>query len=399
MGKFVEEKAIIEKYLDNFVNQTYDYSRFIEGSPTFVTYYSKDILASTEDVTLGGITELVGTESPIKYNKIENFPLYGIDSALLPALEFDEQDGLNTTIEGEAIILPSTIKPLPNDYFVIGYYTDVYMFKISNVETDWTGNRNLYKVSYYLSGDKAQTLEERQVTENYKVVYENIGKEAKSVIKESDFLLLEKIDDGYDRLVKFYTKFYYNKSYNTFLYKDILYDNLLMDFINKNSLFIKTRTFLKNIKIEPLLKIDMDDFFNYDGSLFNAVEEKSKEQLLDFKFYSTYINDRTSIFNLFKNKYSVRVIKYGEDDVEEVFNVFPEDFITSIINNTPYDVTTQDGYEFFNFIIDYLNNSLVKENLTEYVNKEKFDLSLANYIIIPIILFVLKQIKKGILNN
>lgn len=395
MGRFIEEKDVIEKYINNFTSTTKDFSRFIEGSPNFVTYYSKDIMNSMEDQTLQGVMEVIGVESPIKFNKIENFPIYNMEQ-IDPNLEYDTENGLDTSVESTAIVLPNTLKPLPNDYFLVNYLNKDYLFRISNVETSSIDNKVFYRITYILSGDNLGILEERQLTEEYKVVYENIGKEAKSILKTTDFLLLGKIDDAFNILSKQYTKLFYNKFYNTFLFKDQLYDNMLMKFIQSNNLFINSKTFLKNIKIEPLLNESMDEFFAYDNSIYSAIEEKSTDNLENLNYTLEEINDSKSIFNLYKNKYNILHISYSESDSSDLLPLFTSDFIKRIKTNEPY---TDDNYKINNFIINFLNNALVEEEIVNFITKEKIKETLDNYMIIPCILFILKEIKNTILNN
>ncbi|QXN70088.1 hypothetical protein INTERNEXUS_47 [Bacillus phage vB_BspM_Internexus] len=395
MGRFIEEKDVIEKYINNFTSTTKDFSRFIEGSPNFVTYYSKDIMNSMEDQTLQGVMEVIGVESPIKFNKIENFPIYNMEQ-IDPNLEYDTENGLDTSVESTAIVLPNTLKPLPNDYFLVNYLNKDYLFRISNVETSSIDNKVFYRITYILSGDNLGILEERQLTEEYKVVYENIGKEAKSILKTTDFLLLGKIDDAFNILSKQYTKLFYNKFYNTFLFKNQLYDNMLMKFIQNNNLFINSKTFLKNIKIEPLLNESMDEFFAYDNSIYSAIEEKSTDNLENLNYTLEEINDSKSIFNLYKNKYNILHISYSESDSSDLLPLFTSDFIKRIKTNEPY---TDDNYKINNFIINFLNNALVEEEIVNFITKEKIKETLDNYMIIPCILFILKEIKNTILNN
>ncbi|WCS68288.1 hypothetical protein Goe21_01780 [Bacillus phage vB_BsuM-Goe21] len=395
MGRFIEEKDVIEKYINNFTSTTKDFSRFIEGSPNFVTYYSKDIMNSMEDQTLQGVMEVIGVESPIKFNKIENFPIYNMEQ-IDPNLEYDTENGLDTSVESTAIVLPNTLKPLPNDYFLVNYLNKDYLFRISNVETSSIDNKVFYRITYILSGDNLGILEERQLTEEYKVVYENIGKEAKSILKTTDFLLLGKIDDAFNILSKQYTKLFYNKFYNTFLFKDQLYDNMLMKFIQSNNLFINSKTFLKNIKIEPLLNESMDEFFAYDNSIYSAIEEKSTDNLENLNYTLEEINDSKSIFNLYKNKYNILHISYSESYSSDLLPLFTSDFIKRIKTNEPY---TDDNYKINNFIINFLNNALVEEEIVNFITKEKIKETLDNYMIIPCILFILKEIKNTILNN
>lgn len=397
MGKFVEEKSVINTYLDNYVNTTSDFSRFIEGSPNFVTYYSKDVNASTEDIHLGGVMETIGTESPIKYNKIDNFPIYNMEE-INPNITLDEDSGLDTTIESTAVILPNTIKPLPNDYFLIDYLNKKYLFRISNVETSNINNRVFYKITYFISGDSLDILEEHQLTDKYKVVYENLGKEAKSVIKESDFLLLDKLDDIHNMLKTFYIKRFYNPSFNTFLYNGILYDNYLMRFIAENELFIKTRTFMKNIKIEQALKEDVEEFMDYDNTLFSAVQNQSIAYLDDFYYVPEPVKEPASIFALYKNRYNINKIVYTTDSSINPFPFFSNNLYSAIEDNKLID-SSEEEYMIKNFIIGYLNKNINKDELVEYLEKYKPSLTLTSYLLLPCILFIIKEIENNILNK
>jgi hypothetical protein len=389
MGKFVEEKAVIENYLDSYVSQTHDFSKYIEGSPTFVTYYSKDVLASTEDIHLQGVMDTIGAESPLKYNRIENFPIYGIE-AMTPTVEFGES-GLDTSVQGGAVVLPNTIKPLPNDYFLVGDQGEGKLFRVNDVETDNAGTRVIYRISYNLSSDKTDILEERQVTDTYKVVYENIGKNAKSVILETDFLFLEQADEAYDKLWKFYQKFFYNEDFNAFLYQDRIYDNMLARFISDHSLFVKTRTFLRNIMVEPLLDETQDEFFQYDSTIFYALEEMEVDSLEEFNYRSEKIGSAKSALSLFRNKYEVGKLIRTEDPGQ--FPIFGSSLVDIISGKE------KPPSELLGFVADYLNGTLEKEQLINHVENARIRVSLENYILVPCILFMIKEIVRRILNK
>jgi len=111
MARLVEQKIIHENILRHLQN-TYSYqSKRLQGTPIFVTYYNKNVSASEQDQPLETVKDLLGYESPIKYNKINDFPLY-LASESNPTIDIDEAFGLNTESTGEAVILPNTIKPL-----------------------------------------------------------------------------------------------------------------------------------------------------------------------------------------------------------------------------------------------------------------------------------------------
>ena len=119
------------------------YSIFLESKPTFTTYYHVNKIRSRTDKGLKMPEKLNGALSPIRYNKLLNFPLYGIEQIQLQLEEEDE--GLTSDYSGEAIILPNTIHPTPDDYFIINYLEKKYMFRITNYAYDTIKSNNYYK--------------------------------------------------------------------------------------------------------------------------------------------------------------------------------------------------------------------------------------------------------------
>ena len=109
-------------------------SRFIDKSPTFTTYFHIADDATTTDAGFNDVDDYVGSRSPIRYRRIENFPLYGLDQILLQ-IE-DTEQGLDRNYEGEATLINSTITPSQNDFFMIPSLHDFFIFKVIMLITD-----------------------------------------------------------------------------------------------------------------------------------------------------------------------------------------------------------------------------------------------------------------------
>ena len=95
------------------------------GTPVLVTYYHIDNTTSTANPGDGTIDKLLGDDSPIRYNKIENFPVVGLRE-ILPTK--DEIDGnlMDMSFDGEVIIFPNTIDPTPYDFLVYKFPFEIY---------------------------------------------------------------------------------------------------------------------------------------------------------------------------------------------------------------------------------------------------------------------------------
>ena len=123
MGQVVtsaEMRRVVDANLKGYIEQaTGSYARLFGKSPTFVTYYARDPLTSMTDVNLGGAIQLIGPESPIKYQIIHDFPIYGVSEADASSAYEELQGVVSNNVRGEAYVLPGTIAPSENDFFII----------------------------------------------------------------------------------------------------------------------------------------------------------------------------------------------------------------------------------------------------------------------------------------
>ena len=104
--------------------------RMLDSTPTFVTYYSIDNGETTADDGYKDVHAYIGSRSPIRFNKINNFPIYNIDQIVLQLQDNDQ--GLDSSYEGEATIVAGTIKPNHNDYFKIPTLHGYFLFRVTD---------------------------------------------------------------------------------------------------------------------------------------------------------------------------------------------------------------------------------------------------------------------------
>jgi hypothetical protein len=143
---------------------------------------------------------LNGVLSPIRYNKLLNFPLYGIEQI---QLQLDEdEEGLTSDYQSEAIILPNTIHPSVDDYFIINYLEKKYMFRITKYEYDTIKSNNYYKVEFSLQSVDVSFFNdiERQVVKTYYTQFDNIGTDDKVFLTAEGVMIGEKIKKLYAKL-------------------------------------------------------------------------------------------------------------------------------------------------------------------------------------------------------
>lgn len=427
MGKFINdeniENELINQVFDDYLDTTERYSKWFQGSPIFVTYYSINLDNSTQDHGLNNVTEMVGNESPIKYNKIENFPLY-LESEMNFQTQLDEESGFDSDSEGNAIILPGSIVPQNDDLIVFQVLEQKYLYRVSNVEYSNTSVRKFYRINFFVSPFDIDTLEARQVAENYSTIYNNIGTNLDPVIPKKQFTFIQEIDKTLNYLMERYIRFYYDDKVNSFIYnKDKLnltlheyykdngiYDPKLAEFIKRNKLFINSKTFFKNIYIDCLLQNrDLD----YEKSIYSFLETADVEEYEYFYYYFIPINQ--SSFMLLQDKFH-ELVHNKVDMYERINKPINTDIIASgsftqcdlLKYVTDTDLLIDDLPLNEKIMVIYLRIKLEEEqnNITGYIEdivnlskKVKIEKDLYTYIQIPCIIYILKEIKNIIMHN
>ena len=402
MGKFIDprEKQVTNNYVESFLKGTDLYSKYIDNPPTFVTYFNKDERQSTKNVGLSSVKEVVGDESPIKYNKIENFPIFSLEE-ITPAIDYDEEAGLDTMLEGVAVILPNTIVPLPDDLFIISYTekNEPYrkLYRVSNVEMSSISSKTYYRINYEVYNRDIDAFLKRQIADDYGFVYENIGTEKKSVILESDLLLLDELQTIKDKLFQDYYHYFYIEKLGSFCYQydanTYLYNPYMSRFIMNNELFIENRTYYKNLHIEDLL----DRYKEYRNTLYYLLENPSVDS---YNFASGYrLEDiNTSIFSLYPEKYkAIELFGFNTKSNKkckcnckslfdcDIFNLLENyENINSVNNLNPYDTL------FVLYVKDFKN--IQTKVFIDTLNKVKVTYDMRSFNFIPIVFFVIQKI-------
>ena len=124
MSKFIntQNRVVIDSLVEGLKESIRDnpYYMHNDKKATITTYFNVNLKKSTLDESLRTNYSNLGEDSPLRYNKINNFYLYGIER-ISTDLDLGDYGISAGDIEGEAIILPNTIIPYPQDYFYINY--------------------------------------------------------------------------------------------------------------------------------------------------------------------------------------------------------------------------------------------------------------------------------------
>ncbi len=310
MGTLLNEKEFLNKNIFNYTGRMESqFTRFLTTQPTFVTYYKINSNETTTDLGLYNVETLIGNRSPVKYNKIIDFPVYGLDDIRLDIDDGDE--GLNTNYTADVIILPNTIVPSPNDMFFITYLDKSFVFIVTSMEYDTIKSNNFYKVGIALKdiSDVIQDQLDEQVVDTYDCVFRNIGTEDKCILRSDDHEKCKELSLIKERLQENFMLHYYSDFFNTIVVRgndeNYIYDKYLVKFIIENKLLFNQYSY-KTIALSNILWNRADDII-YSTSVYTDIERGNvlRENGCDIDILSkpvgtsfSMIDDTVHIINL-----------------------------------------------------------------------------------------------------
>ena len=266
-----------------------------EAGALLTTYYSIWENATTVDRGIQDIEKLFGQKSPLRFNKIKNFPLYGFGQAN-PA-NTDEIGIEDINVEGDCVVLPSTIVPNPNDFFTINHLTDKGIrgvFQIVEVQYDSMKIEGYYKVRYRLISTSEDTMNnlENKVIQILHTDLNAVGSNLNPIIKEDDFIRRTQIQQMVNQMIQSYRSMFYNERHNCFLINDQeiggrLFDMCGNEFIAKHSLMNPVNS-NKVIILHNKLRDERSPLY-YNHSIYNWLELGAPRRLMKkFHFKLVY---------------------------------------------------------------------------------------------------------------
>ena len=397
MGNFINTNY--NKTIDNLVegaksrlnNPFYIYG---DRKPTIVTYYNINHNASTIDKGSSTLYDDIGQNSSLRFNKIENFHLYGIEKINVN-LDVGEY-GLESPIEGEALILPNTIVPVPGDMFIINHVIDKpYLFMVTGIGIDtlYTG-ANFYKISYKLTRtdmDALTSLETVQTIKRFTYKAGNVGTTLTPLIESNQAELIDKIEDNIDTLLNYYMNLFYKNSVQNFIleYQHMyLYDPYLIEFMIRNKLFALSGN--NYFHVEQAVYIGDTFALEYDHTIFKDIEIKKSNMRLN-SVYPVPVDDPNSLLVDRLESYYKLSNKVMYKDYDNPINWLDMDLLDRVINNELYDEDSNLYYR--NLLILYMNNKEfdITDKLMDSIMDIEFNYTKELFYMIPILVFILKS--------
>lgn len=415
----VETSPYYEKQIEIYAkNKVGQFSKYLDKTPTFVEYYHINRVLSRADVGSQSVKAEVGPNSPIRYNKIKEFPLYGL-SELKPDLNYDE-NGLDIDLDlSGLIILPGTIHPTPGDFFYFKFPgMDIgILWRVTSKEFNTVQSNDFYQIDAEIYAtskptDKASTYNQlqKQVVEEYTCIFENVGTNDACIVKNDQYTQAQYLGTYITNLMNSYYEVFYNRDVGTFVGLGMwnetptyLYDIFLIRFMKEVDLWEV------GDGAERVVALTYDDIppVNFDSqyrkTLWYALQKKSASSMAPYQYYYTYeCVKKCSPLLMYSDRYceSIHLNLYGKIEdylsrriIGKTREYFTTD-LTSGIKNGGLKIHDERNQ----LIYDYITSNSITINLGMLEDME-FDMTSDDYIYGPALIYVLKKCYNAVFNN
>lgn len=422
-GLIYDENALVD-------SQMYKYDKFLHSrinkytgsGRTIVTYFSCNDVQTSTSLGMGDAYQILGADSPLRYNRIENMILLGF-SPLNP-----EEGNASTTqvrnynLNGDAFIIPGTVMPRENDFFIVNHLRMNHLMRVTQVMQDGLNTDGSYKISYSLFSTNEDDINhlKRQTVSEYVMDLQTIGgNDLTPIIGKEDYELRSRLISMTNDMIESYIAQFYDKIHNCFIcHLDgvSLFDLCGNTFMGKHGIMIRDDSngniVLNNNKVNDP-RIDM----LYQKSPYKWIERDAPLRYLEtFKYHTMKGYDYTdSSFARYGADVDVMIPDDAWCNSERCDRFFPFE-VHSILENE-YD-TRQchicdcpccalknecishyklKRYDYISIIHDFIHGKITDiSKLSLYTGDQLFDNSMSKeiYLWTPIIIYIIKQTLK-----
>ena len=294
--QILKNQTILKKQSENYiVGELSNIAAVVQAPQILVTYYAVD---PDLTITMNGLKDIdvwIGPDSPVVYNKIENFPVSGVDN-LVEQASFDEEVGFDEDFESSGIAFPQTHVPKPNDFFIIQNSEVTALYRITNIEPTTVRSNPFTGFTFKLySRDPTKIAQlERQVKNTYTTTVTAIGLDKSLVISKDSLFQIEDHVKQYVDIVSLYNSLFWDNSKAAFVYEGVADEEtgLVQHFIDMT---------LWRLMFDEGIVI-YDDMITYANNNFNMsiprlytgcpdiyVDDHKYHQSILYRLYSQYV--------------------------------------------------------------------------------------------------------------
>lgn len=420
-GLIYDEQSLVDsqifqydKFLHNRIN------KYTGNGRTLVRYWNINDSKTTTSLGMDTHYQILGTDSPLRYNQIENFPLLNFSPLSPEETNTSTTNVRNYALNGETYIIPGTIMPKENDFFLVYHLNMNHLFRITQVSQDGLNVDGFYKVNYSLFSTNPSEIEwvYKQTVEHLVTDLRTIGGEDLTpVIGKEDYEHRSRVIQMVNDMIENYTARFYDRTHNCYLLHlngRTLFDLCGNMFMAKHGIMINDDS-TGNIVLNPnkIRRPDMEDL--YQKSPYKWIERDAPIRYLDtFKYYIRKGWDYPdSSFALYGTDVDIMVPADAWCKSDSCKNFFPLEVMSILDNETDIrpckscDCRCCDKrgkcvqhyecqrFDYISIIHDFIHGKLTKlSQLSLYTGDQLFDNSMSEevYLWTPIIIYIIKHI-------
>jgi hypothetical protein len=405
-----------DKWLHSRIN------KYTGSGRTLVTYFSINDQNTTDSLGLNDAYQILGIDSPLRWDEIEDFPLLGM-SPLSPENGTTPSTTVrNYNLSGDAFIIPGTIMPKENDFFIVNHLKMTHLIRVTEVTQDGLNTDGSYRISYSLFTTQPSEIEQlhRQVVGHYKTDLQTVGAEDLTpIIGKEDYELRSRLIRMVDDMVENYISNYYDHTHNCFvlhLNGMTLFDMCGNTFMAKHGIMIRDNAHGNIVLNENKMNSNTADYY-YQRSVYKWIERDAPIRYLDrfkYKLMSSFAFPNSSFYNYGDE---VQVMMPGDTwcQAPDCEFYFPEEVyqILEAENDVRHCQTCDcpcckfrdtcirhfklKRYDYVSMIHDFIHGKIRSiHDLSLYTGDQLFDNSMSKEVFLwtPIIIYIIKQTLK-----
>lgn len=420
-GLIYDEQALVDSQIykyDEFLHSRI--TKYTGNGRTTVTYWNINDEHTTTSMGLNTHYQILGVDSPIRYNKIEKFPLLNLTPLNPEDTTASQTNVRNYELNGEAYIIPGTIQPKENDMFIVNHLNMNHIFRVVQVFQDGLNVDGYYKISYSLFSTNPTEIDYvyKQTVKEFITDLQTIGgDDLTPIIGKEDYDHRSRLIQMVNDMTENYTARFYDETHNCYLLHlngRTLFDLCGNMFMAKHAVMINDNS-NGNIVLNPnkIRRPDMDAL--YQLSPYKWIERDAPIRYLDtFKYYTRKGFDYPdSSFALYGTDVDIMIPTNPWCESNECETFFSID-VYNILDNyadirdcKPCDCRCCkershciqhykcQRFDYISIIHDFIHGKLTSiESLSLYIGDQLFDNSMSEdvYLWTPIVIYIIKHV-------
>lgn len=425
MGNLIfDERATLDGQLYKYDEVLHSrIMKYTGDGRTIVTYFNINDERTTGSFGLNDIYQTLGKDSPLRFNKIIDLPIL----AFSPLQPQDTQASVTTVrnyeLVGEAYIIPGTIQPKENDFFIVKQLNMNHLFRVSAVGQDGLNTDGSYKISWQLFSTNPNEIEwvYKQTVSEFKTDLQTIGgNDLTPIIGKKDYEHRSRLIQMVNDMVDNYVSRFYVPRHNCLIYMangESIFDPCGNMFMAKHGLLINDNAYGNLVLNED--KLRMHDIKSlYEKSPYKWIERDAPLRYLDtFKYHMM------PSYNFVNSSFPM----YGDNDIQVMIPNDPwcdspmceKYFSDDIVNILAGDKDCKcerccsckccdirescclhykcQRFTYVQLIHDFIHGKLTSiKDLSLYIGDQLFDNGIASlreiYLYTPIVIYIIKKV-------